>query len=577
MHATNVFMNTRLLLSMLGLATVSACAQVPAADSGKPAQPASAAVPEARASGLTESILYTLLLGEVAGQRGENVLAAEAYAEVADKTRDARVTRRAVELAVKARKMDLAERMATLWVQLEPDSFKARQVLVPLLLGKEQYESAKPHLKAIMAMKDRSPALNFMHMQSLLGRYKNKTAGMILVRELATGYESLPEAQYAIAQATWQAGQYTQTAEALDQALRLKPGWETAALLRGQLHQRQSDDAMLAYWKSFLQANPDASEVRMAYAKALAKAGRYHDARSEFAVMTKKAGNQAEIKYAIGLLSMQIDDLDGAESNFKDAIKQGYQDDDIIRLYLAQISETRKRYDEALQRYDEITPGERYLEARLKSVVLLGKLKRVVEGKARLEQLKPASDQEKVRIIQAESQMLRESGDAVGAFDVLDKGVRAMPDSDDLLYDRAMAAEKVNRLDILEADLRRLIELDPNHAHAYNALGYTLADRTKRTDEAIQLLEKALKLAPDDAFILDSMGWALFKAQRFEEAEGYLRRAFESRPDPEIAAHLGEILWQRGKRDEARRIWNDNAKKFPENDVLRETMARLMH
>ncbi len=574
-----VSMNTKTLIVPLSLVALTACAQAPLAESGAPAAGIEAGAAPIKTAGkgpgLTEPILYQLLLGEIAGQRGEAALAAEAYTDLALKTRDTRVAKRAVELAVKARKLDDAQRMAALWVELEPESFKARQLLIPLLIGHERYAQAKPHLKAILAMKERPPEINFLHMQSLLGRYKDKTAGLELIKDLAGGYPGLPESHYAVAQAAWQANQYEQASQSLDTALRLKPGWETAALFRGQMHQRQDDAAMLAYWKEFLQANPEANEVRLAYAKALAKAGKYQEARAEFSGLSKKAGNQAEIAYAIGLLSMQIDDLEGAENNFKQALKQGYEDDDTIRLYLAQISESRQRYDEALTRYDEIAPGERYLEARLKAALLLGKLKRLAEGKARLAALMPANDREKVRIIQTEAQMLRESGDTNGAFATLDQAARAMPDSDDLLYDRAMAAEKINRLDVMEADLRRLIEKDPSHAHAYNALGYTLADRTGRIDEALQLLEKALKLAPDDAFILDSMGWALFKAKRMDEAEAHLRRAYEGRADPEIAAHLGEVLWQRGQRDEAHKLFADMAKQHPDNDVLRETMARL--
>lgn len=569
-------MNIRLGLTLAGMAALSACAQTPAPPAPSPETTTPAEVSTVRQSALTESILYTLLLGEIAAQRGEEALAVEAYVDVADKTRDARVVKRAVEMSMKARKYGDALRLADVWVNIEPESFKARQILIPLLIAQEQYDKVKPHLQAVMAMKDRTPAMNFMHLQSLIGRYKDKAAGLALVRELAAGHETLPEAHYAIAQAAWHANQYQVAAESLDRALKLKPEWESAALMRGQLHQRQGDDAMLAYWKSFLEAHPEANEVRMANAKALAKAGRYLEARAEFASMTKKAGNQAEIKYAIGLLSMQIEDMDGAETSFIDALRQGYHDDENIRLYLAQISESKQRLDDALKRYDEIGPGARYLEARLKSVVLLGKMKRIAEGRSRLEQLKPTNDQERIRIHQTEAQMMRESGDAAGAFAVLDHAVRAMPDASDLLYDRAMAAEKIGRLDILEADLRRLIEIDPNHAHAYNALGYTLADRTKRTDEALVLLEKALRLAPEDAFILDSMGWAMFKARRLDEAETYLRRAYGARQDPEIAAHLGEVLWQRGKRDEARQLLDEASRKYPENDVLRDTTARLM-
>lgn len=566
-------MNAKTPLLSLGLVILTACAQAPHAESGAGMAPVASS--EKPAGGLTEAILYGLLVGDVAAQRGDYTLASEAYAGIARQTRDPRVVRRAVELAVKARDHDDAISLCQLWVSVEPESSKARQMMIPLLMGQDRYHEALPHLQALMRAKERTPAMNFLHMQSLLGRYKDKKAGLELVQELAAGYGALPEAHYAVAQAAWQAQQHDLASKSLDEALRLKPGWETAALFRGQLLQRQSDEELFAYWRSFLKAFPEANEVRMANAKALAKAGRFQEARAEFASLTEKIGDKAEISYAIGLLSMQINDLEGAETSFKLALKQGYGDDDTIRLYLAQISETRQRYDEALNRYDEIGPGERYLEARLKSAVLLGKMKRLVEGKARLDALEPGNERERVQIVQTEAQMLRESGDNLGAFMALDKAVKERPDSAELLYDRAMAAEKIDRLDVLEADLRRLIQLDPDHAHAYNALGYTLADRTGRLDEALALLDKALKLAPDDAFILDSMGWALFKAKRLPEAENHLRRAYTGRPDPEIAAHLGEVLWQRGQREEARRVWNEALKQHPDNDVLRETMKRL--
>lgn len=570
-------MKTKTLLVPIGLLVLTACAQTPHAESGAPVAAPSTIVSGADAGpgGLSERLLYSFLLGEFAAQRGDPALAAETYSDLARVTRDLRVVKRAVELSVKARRMDEAIRLAVQWTALEPSSFKARQLLIPLLVSQEKYREALPHLKAIMAMKERPPAMNFLHMQSLLGRYKDKAAGLELIKESAADFRGLPEAHYAVAQAAWLANRFDQAAQSLDEALRLNPSWETAALSRGQLHQRQGDAAMLAYWKDFLQVNPDANEVRMAYAKALAKAGAYQEARAEFGRLSSRAGNKAEVAYAIGLLSMQINDLENAGSSFKQALKLGYQDADAVRMYLARISETGERYEEALKHYDEIGPGERYLDARMKSALLLGKLKRVTEGKSRLEALAPANEREKVQIIQAEAQMLRESGDPAGAFATLDKAVRAMPDVEDLLYDRAMAAEKINRLDILEADLRRLIQLDPEHAHAYNALGYTLADRTNRLSEAMQLLEQALKLSPEDPFILDSMGWAMFKANRFDEAESYLRRAYAGRADPEIAAHLGEVLWRRGQLDEARKLLDEAARQHPENDVLRETMARL--
>jgi tetratricopeptide (TPR) repeat protein len=575
------------------LLCLAACAQAPVAESRPPAAavpvqlaaqttpadtlgtPMAATPAASETKGLTAPLLYSILLGDIAAQRGEAELAAEAYADLALKTRDARLVRRAVELSVKARKNDMATGLAQLWVELEPEAFKARQLLVNLLMAAGAHQDARVHLRALLALKDRTPAMNFMHMQTLLGRPKDKAAALSLVQDLAAAYAGLPEARYAIAQAATQAERADLALRELDEALRLRPEWEPAALFRGQLLLRQGDAALLAYWKDFLRRNPDAAEVRMAYAKALAKGGQYREARAEFAHMLKKSPDNPEVAYAIALLSMQINDMDGAETHFQRALKLGYPDEGLLRMYLAQVSETGKRFDEALKRYDEIVSGERVFEARLKAAVLLGKLKRVAEARARLAAITPGNDREKVQVVQAEAQMLRESGDLAGAYAVLDAAVRAAPDNEELLYDRAMAAEKIDRLDVVEADLRRLIKLDPDHAHAYNALGYTLADRTGRIDEALVLIEQALKLAPEDAFILDSMGWALFKARRLDEAEKHLRRAYVGRADPEIAAHLGEVLWQRGQRDEARKLWSEAAKLYPDNGVLRETMARL--
>jgi Flp pilus assembly protein TadD len=177
---------------------------------------------------------------------------------------------------------------------------------------------------------------------------------------------------------------------------------------------------------------------------------------------------------------------------------------------------------------------------------------------------------------QTEAQLLRDAGDNASAYAVLTQALVEYPDDPDLLYDAAMVAEKLDRLDIAEARLVRLIELRPSNAQALNALGYTLVDRTTRIADGLALIERALVLAPDDPFILDSMGWAQFRLGKFDDAEKYLRRALDERPDPEIAAHLGEVLWVKGERIRAQEVWQSQLKAAPENPVLRETMRRLV-
>jgi tetratricopeptide (TPR) repeat protein len=211
----------------------------------------------------------------------------------------------------------------------------------------------------------------------------------------------------------------------------------------------------------------------------------------------------------------------------------------------------------------------------LRAAATLGKLGRVDEARRYLADLPAVTQEQRVQVQQADAQVLRDAGDNATAYAVLTGALERYPDDPDLLYDVAMVAEKLDRIDVVEAKLTRLIELKPSNAHALNALGYTLVDRTPRIAEGLALIERALTLAPDDPFILDSVGWAHFRMGRLDEAEKNLRRAMEQRPDPEIAAHLGEVLWAKGERARAQDVWQSQLKSTPDNAVLLETVRRL--
>ena len=564
-------MNLKLPLLLLSLVSLAACAQTPART-----EPAKAPAETARQHpALTEQVLYQMLLGEIAGQRGDLRLATDAYADLALKTRDPRVAKRGTEIAIYARQADQARQLAELWVGLEPDSLKARQALISILVGDGRLSEARPHLEALLKLEEARVGPAFMQLHTLLYRHKDKKAVLDLISELAASYPLLPEARLAVAQAAWNAGQQNTALKALDEALRLKPGWQTAALFRGQVLQKDGDGAVLAFWEEFLNQHPGATEVRLAYAKALARVGKYPESRAAFARLLADMPDNPDTYLAIGLLALQMDDLDAAETHLKAAMDKGYPDEGQIKLYLGQVEENRKRFDAALDRYRSVVPGPHHLTAQLRAAQVLGRMGRLDDARALLAGLAPADKEAQVEIVQTEAQLLRDARLYPESFEVLSQGLAKLPATPELLYDRAMAAEKLGRLEVLEADLRQLIKLQPNHAHAYNALGYTLADRTDRIAEAVELIRKALALAPDDPFILDSMGWVLFKDRRLDEAETYLRRAYAARPDPEIAAHLGEVLWMKGKRSEASGIWQGALQAHPDNEVLKETLSRL--
>lgn len=246
-----------------------------------------------------------------------------------------------------------------------------------------------------------------------------------------------------------------------------------------------------------------------------------------------------------------------------------------MHFYLGQIAEERKQLKQAAEWFARVGPGEHYINAQIRYAGALAKQGQLDEASRHLQQIQPQNIAQRALLIQAEAQLLREAKQFQAAFEVLGKGLEKLPNHPELLYDHAMAAEKLNLLDVVEKDLRQLIQIKPDHAHAYNALGYTFAERGIRLEEARQLTEKALSLDPDNPLIMDSLGWAYYRLGEHGKAVEWLKKAHELRQDPEIAAHLGEVLWVQGQRDEARKIWQSALQQAPENDVLRNVMQKF--
>ena len=269
-----------------------------------------------------------------------------------------------------------------------------------------------------------------------------------------------------------------------------------------------------------------------------------------------------------------MSDYDIAETQLLRALETDYKDLDAVRFYLGQVNEERKRPEDALRWYSSVNGGDQYVPARARYAGILAKQGKLGDARKYLQEA-GRSAPEKVQFTQAEAQLLRDANDYRAAFDLLGQAVSKNPNSPELLYDQAMAAEKVDRIDVLESNLRKVIQLKPDYAHAYNALGYTLADRNTRLSEAYTLIEQALKLAPEDPFIMDSMGWVLFRMNQNDAALTFLKRAFEIRPDAEIAAHLGEVLWAMGRHDEAKKVWASALKESPANELLLATVKKF--
>lgn len=523
---------------------------------------------------LSPAVLFKLLLAEIALQRGQINVAVQSLLEVARETKDPRIAQRATEVAWNARFIRVALETAEIWLAVEPASLKARQVIAALLVNQGRLAEAQPHLAQSLVADPQNVGANFLQLQTLLGRHPDKAAALQLTQSLAKPYSKLPEAHYSIAQAAMNADQHELALTEVRAALALRPDWEQGALLQGQQLQRTSNAAALAYYQGYLKRYPRAMDVRLNYARLLVTDQKFAEARGEFQALLKEFPDNPDVALAVGLLSLQLRDFDAAEAQLLRALETNYKDPDAVRLYLGQANEERKRFDEALRWYGSIEGGEQYVPARSHYASILAKQGKLDEARKYLQE-SGQNAQQRVQFTQAEAQLLRDANDYRGAYEVLGQALEKNPSSPDLLYDHAMVAEKIDRIDVLESNLRQMIKLKPDHAHAHNALGYTLADRNIRLQEAYTLIEQALKLAPEDPFIMDSMGWVLYRMSQHDAALVFLKRAFELRADAEIAAHLGEVLWAAGRPDEARKIWDSALKQSPANEVLLATVKKF--
>lgn len=524
---------------------------------------------------LDQEVLYKFLLSEIAGQRGNYQLAAQGYFDLAKSTRDPRLAKRATEAALFAKMNPLSLDAARLWFELDKNSKQARQALTNALVGSNKLQEAKPHLQQLIAAES-NPPMALLQLNNALARHQDKAAVLTLVQEVAKGYAQAPEAHFAVAQAAVGAGRLDLASSEIGEALRLKPDWEPAHLFNAQLIQQRESPAKAAeYLAGAVEKNPKAKDLRLYYARALVNAKRLPEAREQYEKLIAEVPGNADLVVTAGLIALQLDDYPGAEAHLTRALDLNYKDPEAIKFYLGQSFEEQKRLDEAMNWYREVSGGEQYIAAHSRYAGLLAKQDKLAQAREHLQQLKTIDDEQKVQVVQAEAQLLREAKSYQEALDVLKKALDGKPDHVELLYDYAMVAERLEQIAVLETSLRRIIELKPDHAQAYNALGYTLADRNLRLPDAKQLLEKALKLSPDDAFILDSMGWLYYRMGNLKEGVGYLERAFAQRQDPEIAAHLGELLWKTGRKSEAEKIWDDALKEHADNDVLLETVKRL--
>ncbi len=530
--------------------------------------------PKLPALELTEQILYEMLLGEIALQRGSPDFAAQTYAELAKRTKDPRIARRAIEIANIARTPQYALEAARAWLEADPASLQALQALAWLLVGASKVDEAEPYIAKLLASDGTAAANGFTQLGRWLAGNPDKQANLRVARSLAAKYPDLPQAHLAVAQAALAANDEAGALAGTRRAAQLQPDWEAAAIFEAQILQRKSAAAAGKSLAGFLDKYPQAREARLSYARLLVSERKLAEARVEFERLLAANPNNSDVIYSVGLLAAQLKDYATAEANLKRLLDLGFRDPNAVRFTLGQIAEEQKDWKAATDWYLSIQRGEQYLPSRLRTAGVMAKQGNLAEARAFLATVNAGGEQ-RVQLLIAEAQLLREANQHREAFELLGKALEAQPEQPELLYDHALTAEKLERFEVLEGNLRKLIQVKPDHAHAYNALGYSFADRNLRLPEARKLIERALEIAPEDYYIVDSMGWVLYRMGDLKGAAEQLRRAYLGRPDGEIGAHLGEVLWKMGERAEAERIWQEALKNYPDNETLHKTVKRL--
>ncbi|MCG2575395.1 tetratricopeptide repeat protein [Dechloromonas sp. XY25] len=549
----------------------------PARATGK--RPAAAQAP-APASASSEDVLartvFQALVGEFALQRGDAKLGSDAWADLAVRTRDPKVIARATEVAGFASQYDRALELSKLWLEVEPNSVPAKQAQSSLLVMANRLDDLAPQLAALLEQDKPNAGGNLLHLNRMLGKVNDKKAVQSLIDKVAAPYDNLPEAHFAMAQAAASAGDNLRALTETEKSLQLRPGWETAAIARAQLQARQSAQTAVDSLTDFVGHNPNANDARLTLARLLISEKRYDEARRHFDQLIASNPDNPEVIYPVAMLALQQGDLTTGRIQLEHLLKTDFPDKSTIHFFLGQLDQEQKKPEAALAHYRQVTAGEQYVAARSRASQILMQQGKTDEARALLRDTRTSTPAERTQLVLAESQLLRDAGRHSEAYIALDRALAAQPNDTELLYEAALTAERIGKTDALEAHLKHLLALKPDHAHALNAFGYSLAERNIRLPEAQELIAKALTLAPEDPFIMDSMGWVLYRQGKLPEALQTLEKAYRIKTDPEIAAHLGEVLWTLERKDEARRILLEAYKAHPDNEALAGTVKKLL-
>ena len=517
--------------------------------------------------------VYKFLLAEIATQRGDFNSAGHLYLDLAKQTHNISLAERATRVAGNSRNGRVALDSAKVWSTLDPDSVQAQQILAELYITSGNLSKAKPIVKKLLEQ-DAYRGEGFLYLNSILAKVENKKNALRFVLNIAEPYPNSKEAHFAVAHAAYFANNKKLTNSELAKIKKIDPKWQTAVLFEGYIISSESPEKATNFYTSYLRKYPEAGEVRLEYAKLLTNQKKYSLAKDEFLKIVNSSLASAEISFTVSLLAIELADFDLAEKFLLQSLERGYPQPEQIYIYLARIEDTRGNFTEALTWLNKIKSGPFFIESKILMAELIAKYEGNDQAIESLDQYTNLTTEARLQLFRAKISILYSDNKETEAFDLMKKEEENFKGSAEFKYDYAMLAERMGNTVLMEQLLREAIKIKPDYAVAYNALGYSFADRNIKLEEAKINIEIALSLEPRNHYIMDSMGWVQYRLGNIDAALDFLKKAYSIKKDPEISAHLGEVLWHAKKIGEANRIWNESLKQYPDNKILLNTIKK---
>ncbi len=572
------------LLSVVTLVVLNSCADSPAKPSAseeavapvKIAETKGEARQKAPKTSIDPDVLFTLLTAELAGQRGQYDIALEGYMEAAKRVHDPRFAERAAMIAMYMKNSNKTSEALALWLHQDPKNQTARKIAALLALRSGDKKASAEHLNVLLEVDPAGFEGALLELAGVLQKEGKINAVYEALDALSLQHPDQADVYYIQSLLAMQKKDKNLAEAKIQQALKFRPDWDNALIFQAQISVFSGDlnkakellkDASIKY--------PDNSKINKIYAQVLIKAESYTEAIDVYQKIILADSKDLESQFAVGLVYLQLDQDLRAEDIFKKLLEQPewqYQS----RFYLGKIEEKQGHAKKALAWFDKVTEGPFVFDASISAIALLQKDKQYDDANARLSLLQAKFPKQKLRLILVQAELYSQQKQYEKSFDLLTKALVDFPDQKELLYTRALMAERVNKPEIVEADLKKILAVEPNNVEALNALGYTLLGKSNRYADAEKYLQKALNLEPDEAVIIDSYGWLQFKLGNTERALDYLQQAYEKQQENEIAAHLAEVLWALGKKDEARKLFNKAIKESPDDEYLRDFQRRIL-